>query len=108
MNRNKVEDFTQRADRMLHKMQTANELLRRAGRLSDPSFRLSLTDLKSLAQLGETLSLAMELVPTDPSRKETVDQLVDGLKKVQDLDLGALLQLASLFSAEKDPGDSAP
>ena len=99
MDNQKLNDFTGKADVMLHKMLTMNELLKRSGKLSSPDYKLSLTDFKSLIELGETLSLAMELMPAQKSQKEMVDQMVKGLRQVEDMDLEKMIQMVSLFSA---------
>lgn len=99
MSKEKLQDFTTRADLMLGKMQIANELLKRSERLSSSS-KLSLTDLKTLSELGQTVSLAMELFPEESiPQKETINSMVSTLKKMEELDLEKMLQLMSLFNA---------
>lgn len=104
MDQQKINDFTDKADEMLHKMFTMNELLKRSGKLSSPDFKLSLTDFKSLIELGETLSLAMELIPDQKPQKDMIDQMVRGLKQMKDLDLEKMMQMVTLLNA-MNPGE---
>lgn len=100
MSNEKLQDFTTRADVMLKKMQIANELLKRSEKLSSADSKLSLTDLKTLSEIGQTVSLAMELFPDDSiPQKETINHLVNSLKRMEDLDLAKMMQLMSLFNA---------
>ncbi len=100
MNSEKLQDFTSRADIMLNKMQIANELLKRSEKLKSSDSKLSLTDLKTLSEIGQTVSLAMELFPDESiPQKDTINNLVNSLKKMEDLDLAKMMQLMSLFNA---------
>ncbi|MBR6700483.1 MAG: hypothetical protein IKL72_02010 [Firmicutes bacterium] len=100
MGNEKIQDFTTRADIMLHKMHIANELLKRSDKLSSSDTKLSLTDLKTLSEIGQTVSLAMELFPDDSiPQKDSINSLVKSLKKMEDLDLEKMMQLMSLFNA---------
>lgn len=100
MNSEKIQDFTSRADIMLNKMQIANELLKRSEKLKSSDSKLSLTDLKTLSEIGQTVSLAMELFPDESiPQKDTINNLVSSLKKMEDLDLAKMMQLMSLFNA---------
>ena len=54
---------------------------------------------KSLVELGETVSLALDLMPGESSQKDTINGLVKGLKQLEDMDLEKMMQLVSLFSA---------
>lgn len=100
MEKEKLHDFTTRADIMLHKMQVANELLKRSDKLSSSGTKLSLTDIKTLSEIGQTVSLALELFPDDSvPQKDTINNLVKSLKKMEDLDLAKMMQLMSLFNA---------
>lgn len=100
MSNEKLQDFTTRADVMLKKMQIANELLKRSEKLSSSDSRLSLTDLKTLSELGQTVSLAMELFPDESiPQKDTINNMVSSLKRMEDLDLAKMMQLMSLFNA---------
>ena len=99
MDNQKLNDFTGKADAMLHKMTTMNELLKRSGKLSSPDYKLSLTDFKGLIELGETLSLAMELMPAQKPQKDMVDQMIKGLRQIEGMDLEKMMQMVTLFSA---------
>lgn len=100
MDTQKISEFTLRADEMLHKMHTANELLKRSGKFTSPDFKLTLTDIKTLCELGETAVLAMELFPDQLSQhKGTVDSILHSLKMIEDVDLEKMLQLMSLFNS---------
>ncbi|MDO4482469.1 MAG: hypothetical protein Q4C14_07065 [Bacillota bacterium] len=100
MSSEKLQDFTTRADVMLKKMQIANELLKRSEKLSSSGSKLSLTDLKTLSELGQTVSLAMELFPDESiPQKDTINSMVGTLKRMEDLDLAKMMQLMSLFNA---------
>lgn len=100
MGNEKIHDFTTRADVMLHKMQIANELLKRSDKLSSVETKISLTDIKTLSEIGQTVSLAMELFPEESvPQKDTINNLVKSLKKMEDLDLAKMMQLMSLFNA---------
>lgn len=100
MSNEKLQDFTTRADVMLKKMQIANELLKRSEKLSSSDSKLSLTDLKTLSELGQTVSLAMELFPDESiPQKDTINNMVSSLKRMEDLDLAKMMQLMSLFNA---------
>ncbi|MBE6020679.1 MAG: hypothetical protein IJC41_02880 [Firmicutes bacterium] len=100
MGNEKIQEFTTRADIMLHKMQIANELLKRSDKLSCSDTKLSLTDLKTISEIGQTVSLAMELFPDESvPQKETINNLVKSLKKMEDLDIAKMMQLMSLFNA---------
>ena len=99
MDNNNFDDFTSKADVMLHKMLKMNELLKRSTKLTSPDYKLSLTDFKSLVELGETVSLALELMPGENPQKDTINNLVKSLKQMEDMDLEKMMQLVSLFSA---------
>ena len=100
MSNEKLQDFTTRADVMLKKMQIANELLKRSEKLSSSDSKLSLTDLKTLSELGQTVSLAMERFPDERiPQKDTINNMVSSLKRMEDLDLAKMMQLMSLFNA---------
>ena len=100
MGNEKIQDFTTRADIMLRKMQIANELLKRSEKFSSSETKPSLTDLKTLSEIGQTVSLAMELFPDESiPQKDSINNLVKSLKKMEDLDLEKMMQLMSLFNA---------